>query len=74
MKPHDPRGLRTDEPFFLVVGNVTPGTGAPGDGGKVGQLLRQGRTGVMRFAMPASPLLVRPARSFRQLVQQRYQI
>jgi putative peptide zinc metalloprotease protein len=74
VKPDDPRGLRTDEPFFLVVGSVTPGAGAAGDGGKVGQLLWQGRTGVMRFAMPASPLLVRWARSFRQLVQQRYQI
>ncbi|HEY0944743.1 MAG TPA: M50 family metallopeptidase [Opitutaceae bacterium] len=71
IKQDDSHGLRTDEPFFLVVGRV-PGRVLPEDGDA--KLLWQGRTGQMRFALPWSPLLVRWTRSFRQLLQDRYQI
>jgi putative peptide zinc metalloprotease protein len=66
----DSRGLRADQPFFLVVGRI-PAAGV--DAGE-GPLLWQGRVGTMRFARPWTPLLVQWARDFRQLLQTRYQI
>lgn len=55
------------EPFFLVVGRID---GQEEDA----TVLRQGRLGTMRFALPWSPLAVQWAREFRQLLQRRYQI
>ncbi len=66
----DSRGLRADQPFFLVVGRVSA---ADVDAGE-GPLLWQGRVGAMRFARPWTPLLVQWARDFRQLLQTRYQL
>ena len=69
IQPDDAHGLRTAEPFFLVVADVR----APArDSGP--PLLWQGRTGVIRFDLPWSPLLVQWMRDFRQLLQKRYQI
>lgn len=64
----DSQGVRAAEPFFLVVGRITP------DGSVDGTALHQGRLGVMRFALPWSPLAFQWARDFRQLLQRRYQI
>ncbi len=61
----DQHGIHAAEPFFLVVGRVAPAGDSP---------LQQGRVGVMRFALPWSPLAFQWARDFRQLLQQRYQI
>lgn len=66
----DTTGVRADQPFFLVVGRVAADAVPPGDG----PLLWQGRTGIMRFARPWTPLLVQWGRDFRQLLQTRYQI
>lgn len=63
----DQNGLRAAEPFFLVVGRVETADDVSG-------VLRQGRLGVMRFALPWSPLAFQWARDFRQLLQRRYQI
>lgn len=73
IKADDANGLRADEPFFLVVGTI-PGRAAATAGEGEPKLLWQGRTGQMRFALPWSPLLVRWTRSFRQMLQDRYQI
>jgi putative peptide zinc metalloprotease protein len=66
----DPRGQQTAEPFFLVVAKVK----RHGNADTEAQLLWQNRTGVIRFDLPWSPLLVQWARQFRQLLQERYQI
>lgn len=66
----DSRGLRAAEPFFLVVGRIAGDELARAED----KALWQGRVGVMRFDLPWSPLGVRWAREFRQLLQQRYQI
>ena len=71
VKMDDQHGVHTDEPFFLVVGTI-PG-GAAKSAGEV-RLLWQGRTGTMRFALPWTPLMVRWVRSFRQMIQDRYQL
>lgn len=76
VRPDDPNGVRADEPFFLVVGQIdgakTAGSALAASGG-AGPLW-QGRVGVLRFDLPWSPLLVQWARQLRQLLQQRYQI
>ena len=59
-------GLRAAEPFFLVVAKVAPGP--------VTAALLHDRTGVVRFSLPPEPLLWQWVRSFRQLLQERYQI
>jgi putative peptide zinc metalloprotease protein len=68
----DPRGIETAEPFFLVVARTGPLGRAPGDTRP--PVLWQGRTGLIRFDLPPSPLLVRWVRGFRQMLQQRYRI
>jgi putative peptide zinc metalloprotease protein len=72
VRADDENGVRADQPFFLVTGRI------PADGvetsDELGPVLWQGRTGVMRFDMPWSPLLVQWVRSFRQLLQERYRI
>lgn len=70
VRPDDTTGIRADEPFFLVVGRIA-GNGLPTDAQSV---LWQGRVGVMRMERPWTPLLVQWARSFRQLLQERYRI
>ena len=66
----DPHGIETAEPYFLVIARMAaPKTGANGP-----PVLWQGRTGTLRFDLPPSPLLVRWAREFRQMLQQRYRI
>ena len=70
VRPDDANGVRAEEPFFLVVGRITPD--APGD--IEAKALWQGRTGQIRFDLPWRPLLWQWARSFRQLLHQRYQI
>lgn len=70
VKLDDAQGRHSAEPFFLVVARVDRSAVA-GDGPR---LLWQGRTGYIRFDLPWSPLLVQWARSFRQMVQNRYQI
>jgi putative peptide zinc metalloprotease protein len=68
----DPHGIQAAEPFFLVIARVDAlprsVTAARGP------VLWQGRTGTIRFNLPPSPLLVRWAREFRQMLQQRYRI
>jgi putative peptide zinc metalloprotease protein len=68
VRADDTYGVHAAEPFFLVIGRIVP------DGQKGADALQQGRVGVMRFALPWSPLAVQWARSFRQLLQQRFQI
>ncbi len=66
----DPRGQHSAEPFFLVVARVKTlpaSADAP-------QVLWQNRTGVIRFDLPWTPLLVKWAREFRQMLQSRYNI
>lgn len=70
VKPDDSSGLRTAEPFFLVVGRVAAKDLAP----DVASVLWQGRVGEMRMEMPWTPLFVQWGRQFRQLLQQRFQI
>jgi putative peptide zinc metalloprotease protein len=62
----DSRGVRTAEPFFLVIAHVSASD-------RSGPLW-QGRTGYIRFDLPPMPLLVRWGREFRQMLQRRYQI
>ena len=66
----DSRGQQTAEPFFLVVAKIK----RPHITDTEAQLLWQNRTGVIRFDLPWSPLLVQWARQFRQMLQERYQI
>lgn len=61
----DEHGLRTAEPFFLLVAKVKPNPAIA---------MLHDRTGVIRFSLPAEPLLRQWFRALRQLVQQRYQI
>jgi putative peptide zinc metalloprotease protein len=67
----DPRGIQAAEPFFMVIARVQPPSARDA---ALMPLLWHGRTGVVRFDLPASPLLVRWTRAFRQMLQQRYQI
>lgn len=59
----DNSGSRTVEPFFEVVGKLDSSA-----------LLFDGRSGKIRFALPAEPLLPRWTRSLWQLLQKRYQV
>lgn len=70
VRPEDSRGVHAAEPFFLVVGRIGGTSTIKGHAG----VLWQGRTGLMRFDLPWSPLLVQWGREFRQLLQQRYQL
>ena len=71
VRADDSNGVRTEEPFFLVVGQIEDG-GALVAAGQ--SLLWQGRLGVMRFDLPWTPLMVQWARQFRQLLQDRFEI
>jgi putative peptide zinc metalloprotease protein len=61
----DGRGVRAAEPFFLLVARVPSNPAIT---------MLHDRTGVIRFSLPAEPLLWQWIRSLRQLLQQRYQI
>ena len=61
----DPDGRKTIEPFFEVRADLTPGAKAA---------MLDGRSGQIRFDLPAEPLLPRWTRQLRQLLQKRYQI
>ena len=61
----DPEGSRTVEPYFMVIGSVSP---------KAGIQLLHGRTGKIRIATGTEALLPRWYRQFRQLIQKRYQL
>lgn len=58
-------GSKASEPFFEVVCKLNPA----GD-----VLLRDGRTGKIRFNLEPEPLLPRWIRRLRQLLQQRYEV
>jgi putative peptide zinc metalloprotease protein len=61
----DNSGNRAVEPFFEVVGKLDSSSGVP---------LFDGRSGKIRFALPAEPLLPRWIRGVWQLLQKRYQV
>lgn len=61
----DNAGNKAVEPFFEVRGQVEPDRDVT---------LMDGRSGEIRFALPAQPLLPRWFRHMRQLLQKRYQI
>lgn len=63
----DPEGRAAREPFFEVRATIATPEGSSPD-------LRQGRSGVLRFDLPAEPLLPRWIRSLRQLLQRRFQV
>ena len=65
MAQDDPDGRKTIEPFFEVRADLTPGAKAA---------MLDGRSGQIRFDLPAEPLLPRWTRQLRQLLQKRYQI
>ena len=60
----DQTGLRTYEPFFLVIGTI------PGESGG----FWHGRTGIARFDAPPMPLLQQWMEDLRQLLQRRFKI
>jgi putative peptide zinc metalloprotease protein len=61
----DSTGLRTAEPFFQVVAELTPGD-------RVAAL--HGRSGKVCFRLKPEPLLRQWMRQFRQMLQKRYQL
>jgi putative peptide zinc metalloprotease protein len=61
----DDTGLQTTEPFFQIYATLPPMPGA---------LLLHGRSGKLRFTLNPKPLLLQWAHTFRQLLQERYQI
>jgi putative peptide zinc metalloprotease protein len=61
----DNYGNKAEEPFFEVLGHVES---------KDGVLLLDGRSGRIKFSLPADPLLPRWTRRVWQLLQKRYQI
>jgi putative peptide zinc metalloprotease protein len=61
----DSTGRTAAEPFFEVIADVEAPSGAR---------FFHGASGSIRFSLPAEPLLPRWARSFRQLLQKRYQL
>lgn len=65
VKPDDPSGTQSTEPFFEVRAELPSDAHA--------QLLH-GRTGRIRFEQAPEPLLPRWIRSLRQLLQKRYQL
>lgn len=64
VEAEDNGGNRAVEPFFEVVGKLSPSEA----------LLLDGRSGKIRFALPAEPLLPRWSRALWQLLQKRYQV
>jgi putative peptide zinc metalloprotease protein len=65
VEAEDNSGNRAVEPFFEVVGKLDSSSGVP---------LFDGRSGKIRFALPAEPLLPRWLREVWQLLQKRYQV
>jgi putative peptide zinc metalloprotease protein len=65
VSPDDNSGSRTMEPFFEVVIKLDASSRVP---------LLDGRSGKVRFGLPAEPLLPRWTRSLWQLLQKRYQV
>jgi putative peptide zinc metalloprotease protein len=63
--PRDPDGRVTKEPFFSVRADIRDAGGAT---------LLHGRSAKIRFAIGKTPLLPRWIRSFRQLLQRRFQV
>jgi putative peptide zinc metalloprotease protein len=61
----DAQGRLAAEPFFEVVASMEPTSSVS---------FFHGQSGVIRFALPGEPLLPRWMRSFRQLLQKRYQL
>jgi putative peptide zinc metalloprotease protein len=61
----DNTGNRAAEPFFEVIGKLDSSPSVP---------LFDGRSGKIRFALPAEPLLPRWIRSVWQLLQKRYEV
>lgn len=61
----DPSGVRTAEPFFLVVAKVEKNAAVA---------MLNDRTGVVRVSLPKEPLLTQWTRNLRQLLQERYQL
>ena len=59
------QGNKTVEPFFEVRGDLAARNGV---------ILLDGRSGKVRFQLPAEPLLPRWMRSLWQLLQKRYEI
>jgi len=65
VSPTDKTGLQASEPFFQIYAALRPSPEAT---------FLQGRSGKLRFSMHPEPLLIQWARSFRRLLQKRYQI
>jgi putative peptide zinc metalloprotease protein len=61
----DNTGNRAAEPFFEVIGKLDSSSSVP---------VFDGRSGKIRFALPAEPLLPRWIRSMWQLLQKRYEV
>lgn len=61
----DTQGNKSAEPFFEVIGKISPSAGVA---------LFDGRSGKISFRLAAEPLLPRWTRSLWQLLQKRYQI
>jgi putative peptide zinc metalloprotease protein len=61
----DASGRTAAEPFFEVIADLDAESGAQ---------FFHGSSGRIRFSLPAEPLLPRWVRSFRQLLQKRYQL
>ena len=61
----DPNAAKAAEPFFEVIAKLDQNSGAT---------LADGTAGVIRFALPAEPLLLSWGRRLWQLFQKRYQI
>lgn len=61
----DTTGNHAAEPFFEVIGSLDSTRGV---------VLLDGRSGKVRFSLPAEPLLQRWTRSLWQLLQKRYQV
>lgn len=62
---NDESGLETTEPFFQIYAELEADPEVE---------FLHGRSGKIRFSMSPAPLLVQWGRSFRQLLQKRYQI
>ncbi len=61
----DNNGNKAEEPFFEVLGQIEA---------RDGVVLLDGRSGKIRFALQAEPLLPRWSRQLWQLLQKRYQV
>ncbi|MCW5549894.1 MAG: biotin/lipoyl-binding protein [Opitutaceae bacterium] len=65
VRPDDPEGLQTAEPYFKAIARVSPSADT---------VLLHGQTGYIRFTTGKEPLLRQGWRRVRQMLQQRYQI